>query len=324
MRYYTTAIFLLFGFVLISLTTNEVQAQFCQKYYPYITQAELQICLGKPTEALIHYQKAFENTKKGHCKDYFNASLCAFENRDTTLGFRYLTLSVESGLGEKILYNNPAIALLMGSKPWKEFDKAVPNMLKKCEAQIQKKYQKMLNVYVQTYAYPNKIYSEEARSIYDELRRGLKKYGFPSVRDVGEKVHFWFVKYLVAHIHLDDTFMSNAQFKAMQKGELSPYIYARHQEAINNYVNNQDSKAREKYGNNLFYILRAYSDVYYYPIRSQEDEQRINENRAALGIGSLEEARFFVHSLRQKGDKFDNLEGYLLGAYWYEVHTTLL
>lgn len=283
-------------FVLLCSHNIYPQKNYCEVYYPIISQAEMDIVNNKYEDALSKYQQAFANVDKVFAKDYHNALVCAIKTANYSLAFNFAEKLILKGYTLEKFRIAPFDVLIHQEK-WNNLTNKYDKLRKKYLSSINQSVINQLialkekDQYFRVKEGSYKIYRDtidkiDVKNVAD-LKKVIDKYGFPSEDLIGiyDSAHhqpYWLI------IHHD---IQNKRYdflpilrEATKQGEFSPRYLTFMEDLATNFDN------RQGYGHTAF--IRINNKVIELNIYYNESLlNMVNKNRMSLGLESFSEYR---------------------------------
>lgn len=181
---------------MLTLVVNMSTAQeqnYLKTYFPHINSAELAIIEDNYYQALKSFEKAFENTKDGHLKDYFNAAVCATYLGDANLTYKFLEKVGGKGLSLDFVKNEVAFKAIQRDPDWRNFELKYLEAKRQFEKSQNQKLKEVLRILksrtdwfelksVETFADTLRLLQNDNAYRLDSL---IGLYGFPGENEIG-------------------------------------------------------------------------------------------------------------------------------------------
>ncbi len=289
-------IFFSLWLLLICTLNAYSQKNYCEVYYPLISQAEMDIVNNQLEDAVAKYQQAFANADKVFAKDYHNALICAIKTANYSLAFNFAEKLILKGYTlEK--FGIAPLDILTHQEKWNNLADKYDKLREKYLSNIN---QSVINQFIElrekdqyfrkkegSYTlYRDTINKIDAKNVAD-LKKVIDKYGFPSEDLIGiyDSAHhqpYWLI------IHHD---IQNKGYdflpilrKATKQGEFSPRYLTFMEELATNFDNQQG------YGHQAFIRINN-KVIENNPCYNESLLNMVNKNRMSLGLESFSEYR---------------------------------
>lgn len=326
-------ILFLLAFSPLSASRASAKADYVQVYHPHINQAEALILAQDYAGALEQYQQAFGAVPRAFARDQYNAAVCAVLTGEEKRAMNYLEKLVEAGVSLEYLEQQEVFAPLREHKSWKKFVKKYPKRRKafreKTDLDLRADLDELWarDQFFRQAKGGLKVHGDTIRKIeadnVKKLLAWISQHGYPGEKLIGvadtlEQLPRFSVviqRQTVARNGFDFTPILT---KAVREGKLDPQAAAYlidQQQGKNLYRSKvlariKCDKPKECEEDKE---LKGIGKRFLTPKMSEEDEQQVNERRAALGLEPVadysKKVRYAMEDPRFK-----------LGYYWAVIN----
>ncbi|MBD1398567.1 hypothetical protein H9Q13_15450 [Pontibacter sp. JH31] len=299
-------------FFMLSLGAKaQANADYVKAYHPHINQAESLLMAQDYAGALESYRHAFGAVPHGFARDYYNAAICATLTNNEKQAIGYLENLVETGVSLEYLEQQEVFAPLREHKVWKKFVKKYPKR--------RKEFRKKTNIdlradldelwardqYFRQAKGGLKVHGDTLRKIEADnvknLLAWISQHGYPGERLIGVPDTLEQLPRFSIVIQRQTAARNGFDFtpvlvQAVHEGKLDPHAAAYlidQQQGKNLYrskvlakVSCDKPKECEEDEE-----LAGMASRYLTHKISQEEEEKVNERRAALGLESIADYR---------------------------------
>ncbi|MDX5418494.1 MAG: hypothetical protein LPK09_04700 [Hymenobacteraceae bacterium] len=302
---------LLFMFLLCLGNKAQANADYVKAYHPHINKAESFIMAQDYKGALESYQQAFGAVPHAFARDYYNAAVCATLTENQKQAIDYLEKLVDTGLSLEYLEQQEALAPLREHKVWKKFVKKYPKRRKEFREKTNIDLRADLDElwardqYFRQAKGGLKAHGDTLRKIEAQnvkmLLAWISKYGYPGEKLIGIPDTLEQLPRFSIVIQRQTTARNGFDFttvltQAVHEGKLDPHAAAYlidQQQGKNLYRSkvlakvscNKPKECEEDEE------LEGIANRYLTHKISEEEEQRVNALRAALGLESIADYR---------------------------------
>lgn len=239
---------LLLLFSLTNINANETQDY--KTYHLHVIEAENFIASESYADALLVYERLFNDYEFVFLREYQIASQLALYLNYNQKAIKYLKLGILSGWEMKSIKKNQYLKPIRKGEDWKSIKKEYPSLNKEYESRLNQKIREQVKkMYSQDQwkaikalfrfsskaqeKYAEKKFAPHSEKQIAEFSDIFDAYGYPGEKLIGNS--YWMSTILSHHnsistaYNLKDTLYPNLRPKlklALKKGQISPYEFA--------------------------------------------------------------------------------------------------
>lgn len=284
-------------------------------YSNYINKAELYITENKFSDALVYYDSTLSVKDIPFARDAYNAAVCAAMVKNDKKCYSYLKVLIDKGVSLKHIQSVDVLNCFLKTKKGKQltdytkhndvhYNKRLRFIIDSLETADQF-FRSKEGKYV---VYMDTIKKIDASNAFF-LVKFIEKYGFPSEEMIGIKDDSLSMQlpYYVIIMHQQNGSPSSVMnfseilVKALRNNEIEPHIatelidrsdgtdrYGTEAYGLTKYVLDSATSVKAQYSN----PVQVYNSVKWGYVNINPDYiSKINKERNAIGIGSVEEGR---------------------------------
>ncbi|QHT71140.1 hypothetical protein GXP67_33055 [Rhodocytophaga rosea] len=231
------------------------EVNFVEDYYPFIRKAEIAITQLSFGEASNYYKQAFKAVEQPFAIDYYNAALCAIQNKNYREATRYSGLLIDKGMDSRF-FNRQAFSSIKKEKVWKKLMQTYPKRRKAYLSRINISLRNeilSLNEKDQHFRRMPGSYGVHGDTIFGidmanvkRIREIISQYGYPDENLVGlvdNNFHSSLPSIIILHHYQQGYYdLSATLLEQVKMGKLSPREFVQYEEQL----------LQHKYKSNLF------------------------------------------------------------------------
>lgn len=283
-------VFLLFTLLIQAELLPAQQVNFVEVYYPFIRKAELAITQLSFQEASSYYKQAFKAVEQPFAIDYYNAALCAIQNKDYREAARYSGLLMDKGM-DSGFFNKQAFSSIKKEKVWQKLMQTYPKRRKAHLSRINISLRNeilSLNEKDQHFRRMSGSYGVHGDTIFGidmgnvkRIREIISQFGYPDENLVGivdNNFHVSLPGIIILHHYQQGYYdLSVTLLEQVKKGKLSPREFVQYEETL----------LQHKYKDMLFTKLDT--SIIIKSKYKPADIDASNQARKAVGLETVEE-----------------------------------